>query len=654
MIADFNNILAENLIEQALKYHSQGNTLEASKYYQFFLSKGFVNPTVLSNYAIILEQSGQTQNAIQLYRQSIEFFPSSTEAYSNLGKILKELGKLEEAEVYTRKAIKLNPNLAIAYSNLGGILNDLGKLEEAEVYTLKAIELNPNLATAHSNLGNIMRGLGRTEDAEISTHKAIKLNPNLAIAYSNLGGILIDLGKLKEAGISTHKAIELNPSLSIAYVNIGNIFKESGNLKDAKLHAIIAIQLNPIQADSYFNLGNILNDLGMLKQAEISTRKAIELNPRLADAYSNLGGILSDLGKLKEAEISIHKAIELNPDLAVAHYVLSLLGSSPLQNELSKHLFSEKILHRQDQKALINIYFARANVMHKDNDFQGSSNNLILANDMKIKMQPSNANYLLKKSKELLYESKHQKINYSKECIQPNCIFIVGMPRSGSTLLESIIGMNPGVYSLGEVNIFEEAFLEWKSHQHEAAKKNLGEVYIGKLNDHAQASKAATNKFLYNYQYAGIILNQVPTAKIIHCYRNPLDNILSIYRANFAHGNQYSSSLIDCARVYLDQDEIMAEYKKQYGSKIYSLNYDLLVSKTEAEVKSLISWLGWDWDDSYLTPHLNTRSVSTASSIQVRSPINPNSVESWKNYRKMLRPAIDLMIRIDKYSHLQN
>ena len=123
----------------------------------------------------------------------------------------------------------------------------------------------------------------------------------------------------------------------------------------------------------------------------------------------------------------------------------------------------------------------------------------------------------------------------------------------------------------------------------------------------------------------------MPNAKIIHCFRNPLDNILSIYRANFAMGNQYSSSLVDCARVYLDQENLMTEYKKKFRSKIYDLNYDSLVKNPNQEIKSLISWLGWQWNDQYLSPHLNTRSVSTASNIQVRSPINSKSIGGWKN-----------------------
>ena len=144
----------------------------------------------------------------------------------------------------------------------------------------------------------------------------------------------------------------------------------------------------------------------------------------------------------------------------------------------------------------------------------------------------------------------------------------------------------------------------------------------------------------------------MPNAKIIHCYRNPLDNILSIYRTHFARGNDYSSSLVDCTRVYLNQEEMMTEYKNRFGSKIYDLNYDSLVCDPNREIKSLLTWLDWEWDDSYLSPHLNPRSVSTASSIQVRSPINSKSIGGWKNYKEMLKPAIEILNKTDRYKNI--
>jgi len=213
----------EEIITQAFNFHTQGNIIEAAKYYQYFINQGYKDQRVFSNYGIIL----------------------------------RDLGNLKDAELFTRKAIELKPNLAETHSNLGTILNLLGNLKEAELSTRKAIKLNPNFAQAHSNLGNILRDLGNLKDAELSTRKAIKLNPDFADAYLNLGSILKDLGKLEKAAISTRKAIEINPNFAQAHSNLGAIMCDLGHLKEAELSTRKAIELNPDDADAHFNLATL-------------------------------------------------------------------------------------------------------------------------------------------------------------------------------------------------------------------------------------------------------------------------------------------------------------------------------------------------------------------------------------------------------------
>ena len=466
---------------------------------------------------------------------------------------------------------------------------------------------------------------------------------------SNYGVILRELGKLKKAELLYLKAIELNPNYARAYSNLGIILRDLGQLHDAELSTRKAIELNPNYAKAYSNLGIISRDLGQLHDAELSTRKAIELNPNYADAYYNLGGILIELGQLKEAELSTQKAIELNPNYAKAYYSLSLLKYSNKNKIWKNKLFSKSILNNNSQKEQIDIYFARANILHNKKNYKDSARYLLLANNLKLDLNPTNADTLINKSSTLLIESDKQEINQTEHTNSHESIFIVGMFRSGSTLLESILSMNSSVDDLGESNILEESFIETKKIDQSLT---LAEDYWKKIKDLKQNSNITTNKNLYNYQYAGIIAKQIPNAKIIHCYRNPLDNILSIYRAHFASGNEYSSSLVDCARVYLDQENIMREFKNRFRSKIYDLNYDSLVNNPKEEIQSLIYWLGWKWQDSFLTPHLNSRSVSTRSNIEVRSPINSKSIGGWKNYKDMLKPAIEILTQINKYQNI--
>ena len=390
-------------------------------------------------------------------------------------------------------------------------------------------------------------------------------------------------------------------------------------------------------------------DLGNLQEAELAYRKTIEIKPDYADVYLNLGILLKNIGKLKEAELSTRKAIEHNPDFSQAYYSLSLLKFSGENKIWQDKLFSKNILNNKSPKDQVDIYFARANILHKEKNYKESSKYLQLANNLKMDLHPFIADTLINKSRTLLTEYDKKEINKKENKISSESIFIVGMPRSGSTLLESILSMNTSVYDLGETNILEESFLDHKKDNEEL---NLAELYWKKINNNKNDLKITVNKWLHNYQYTGIIFRHIANAKIIHCYRNPLDNILSIYRAHFANGIDYSSSLGDCTRVYLDQEKIMTEYKNRFQSKIYDLNYDALVSQPNQEIKSLISWLGWKWDNSYLTPHKNPRSVSTRSNVEVRSPINSRSIGGWRNYQDMLKPAIEILIQTDRYRDL--
>tara|TARA_B100000579_G_scaffold437184_1_gene465537 strand:- start:184 stop:1827 length:1644 start_codon:yes stop_codon:yes gene_type:complete len=468
--------------------------------------------------------------------------------------------------------------------------------------------------------------------------------------FSNYGKILRDVGNLKEAEIVTRKAIKINPNFADAYSNLGNILRDHSNLKEAENSYRKAIKLNPNFAEAYSNLGGILSNLDKLQDAELSTRKAIEIKPDLAQAHLNLGAILTDLGKLQEAEISYKKAIEINPDYSKAYYFLSLLNYSEKNKTWQNQLFSRNILNNKLKKDQIDIYFARANILHNEKKYRESSTYLELANKLKLEIINSKIDLIISKSKRLIDESEKRRIDQEENIQYPKIIFIVGMSRSGSTLVESILSMNEKVFDLGEVNLIEESFIEQKNG---TQGLTLAELYLKKVKNKKTRLNTITDKCLYNYQYAGIIANQIPNAKIIHCFRNPLDNILSIYRANFANKkNNYYSSLADCAKVYLDQEAIMTEYKNRFRSKIYDLNYDSLVSQPNQEIKDLISWLGWEWNDSYLTPHLNPRSISTASNVQVRSAINSRSTCGWKNYKIMLKPAIEILIKTDRYKDI--
>ncbi len=249
-----NSLTKEEIIHKASRFHSEGNTSEAAKYYRYFIDQGFNDHRVFSNY----------------------------------GALLKSLGNLQEAELSLRKAIELNPNFADAYYNLGNTLKDLGHLQEAELSLRKAIELNSNFAMAYSNLGNVLKDLGNLQEAELSLRKAIELNPNFAMAYSNLGSVLKDLGNLQEAQLLLRKAIELNPHYAMAYSNLGIVLRDLGNLQEAELLTLRAIELQPKFADAAWNLYGLSNNV---QEAEERIYHYLKINKNNLNAYISLSAL---------------------------------------------------------------------------------------------------------------------------------------------------------------------------------------------------------------------------------------------------------------------------------------------------------------------------------------------------------------------------
>ena len=433
------------------------------------------------------------------------------------------------------------------------------------------------------------------------------------------------------------------------FSNYGIFLNEIGKHKEAELELKKAISLNPEYPNAYYNLAVLYIGQGNFEKAELELKKTIKLKSDFAIAHYNLGFILKDQGRLKEAETHTQKALEVDHQFTDAYLSLSTMQTSYTSQKWHNQLFSESLLKNKNNRELVNIFFARSNIFHRKGKYEKSAENLITANNIKLRIYKSEANLLIDKTKKLKISSENYERNNQEFKNYPMSIFIVGLPRCGSTLIESIISLNSKVRDLGEVNILEKSYREYKQSE---KKINLSEIYWRKL-EIIDNKTTTTNKWLFNYQYAGIIAKAIPNAKIIHCYRNPLDNILSTYRAHFATGNNFSSSLVDSAEVYSDQDEIMQTYKKEFKNHIYSLNYDELVTHPSKEIKSLIRWLGWNWNDLYLSPHLNNRKVSTRSNVQVRSPINTKSLGGWKNYKEMLRPAMEIITKKNKYKDLK-
>ena len=605
------------IFKKAVNFEKIGDDRQAEELYAICLNNSYTLLDFFLRYAGLLYRKGELNSVISIYRKAINIYPENSDLYANLSITSLRLDNINDAKEYAQKAIQLKPDSAYANSVLCSVFKHLNDLMEAKKYIFKSIELEPYNANYVLELSSIYREHGDINNAYEACLKAIRLDPELSNGYSILGVIQRDLGRFIEAKYSLLKAIDIDP-------NNGSYF---------------------------LNLSAIYIDIGNLANAEKMIRKSIAINPNSQEANLNLGNILRDSGRIEESQYYVEAAIRLNRNYAIAYYALSIVARSSLKSDIYKYLFSDKILIGQPILGLSHIYFARANIRHKEKNYKESEFYLKKANQSKGSFYYPESYSLIEKSKQLKEElSLLKDIKNITTINSSNHIFIVGMPRSGSTLVESILSMNNDVFDLGEQNSLEISYKEWK--EQNTKKESLTEIYRKNIS-YKNNTLLSTDKWLFNYQYAGLICSLMPNAKIINCFRHPLDNILSIYRANFdKRGNHFSSSIEESAKLYIDQEDTILKYKSQLPLNIYLLNYDKLVLSPNHEIRKLINWLKWDWNDLYTQPHLNKRNISTASCVQARSPINPNSLGGWKNYKELLYPAINILSKRVKYKNI--
>ena len=607
-------------------------------------------PEVHNNLGVAYQEQGDLTAAVACYRTALKLKPNYPEALNNLGNSLKEKGDLTAAIASYRAALKLRPNYPEALNNLGNTLKEEGDIITAISSYEAAIKLKPNYPEAHYNFGNLLKEQGDMSAAISSYNIAIKLKPNYQKAHKNLGATLQDKGDLVAAHNAYNTALRLWPSDPEAHNNLGTILKELGDLNASITAYKAALQLKPNEPEIYCNLGNALKKKGDLEAAMSIYKKTLEINPENSNASCGIGRVQQSMGNLQEAKISFKRAISRNPNNASALLGLSKsIKSNQDTVELLENLgkVNKTGLNRKD---LTSLEFALANCYHKIRNYVLAAKHYREANQLKLSFMPSNVDAQINTDKQLFDTA--ETINKNDPNVGSGKIFIVGVPRCGSTLLESILSMNGNIKDLGETSALTQAFTRLVS-KHKAAKKermDLALAYEEEVNVQLDKFTHSVDKNLYNFRFAGAIARAMPAAKVIHCRRHPLDNILSMMRSNLEAGNNYTADPIDAAKFLIHQEEMLTDIKSRHEGHIFTFNYDEFVNEPEKIIKPLIKWLDLEWTDNYLHPERSEREINTASVIEARQPISNKSVGGWKNYKELLRPAEDILRDSGLYS----
>ena len=598
--------------------------------------------------AVVLKKRGKINESLVACQKSVKLAPQDSEAHNNLGNTFQELGRLEEAMNRYTKAIALKSDYTEAHFNLGNILLEQGRLEEAEACNRKAIALKPDFVEAHYNLGITQKKLGRLEEAMNSYTKAIALKSDYTEAHYNLGIILQEQGRLEEAEACNRKAIASKPKYTDAYNNLGNILQELGKLEEAMNCYIKAIKLKPDYAEAHDNLGTTLNKLGRLEEAEAYNRKAIKFKPDLAEAHYNLSIKLKELGKFDEAEASNRKAIVLKPDLAEAHRHLTLLKKFDTEDKQylkMQELYLNKVISKEK---LCHINFGLAKACEDLGNLEKAFQHYREGNVLRKKL----LNYDISQDIELFKQLKSAYIRIKKNSLEIDNltnklmpIFIVGMPRSGTTLVEQIISSHSQVTGAGELSFisqFGKSIAIDSSLLDSNILLNFRIKYLRKLHNISKGNKFVIDKMPQNFRYIGLLVAAFPEAKIVHVKRKPAAVCWSNYKHYFSSKNLgYCYDLDDVIKYYELYKNLMHFWKKSLNKKIYNLDYELLTVNQENETRKLINYIGLNWEEKCLHPQDNTRAINTASDIQGRKKVYQGSSQQWKKYKPFLNGVFD-------------
>ncbi len=616
------------------------------------LKPGFAE--VYNNRGNALRDLGRIQDALNDYNKAIQLKPDYAEAYDNRGNALRDLGRNQAALNDYSKAIQLRPDYAEAYSNRGNSLRDLGRIQEALNSYNKAIQLKPDFAVAYSGRGVSLKDLGRVQEALNDYNKAIQLKPDFAEAYNNRGNALEGLGRTQEALNDYNKAVQLKPGFIEAYNSRGISLENLGRFQEALSDYGKAIQLKPDYAKAYNNRGNTLEGLGRVQEALNDYNKAIQLEPDYAEAYNNRGVSFKELGRFQEALDDFNNAIKIKPDYAEAHRHLSMLKKYKANDSLietMERLFETDKITESDH---MHLSFALAKAYEDIKDYDKSFQYTKRGNDLRKK----ELNYNLEKDRSIInrimsiFDKKFEIIPPENDTVMP--VFIVGMPRSGTTLVEQILASHSQIYGAGELNTMNDlgkAVLSRYLDQNtslenyqwfQSAVKKFHDGYLKTLTDLHVTEKMIADKMPGNFIWIGFILSAFPEAKIINMNRDPRATCWSIYKHFFSSkGHGYAYDMVELAEYYHIYVDLLAFWRDCFPDKIYELCYEDLTENQEEETRRLLTYCGLELETQCLDFHKTVRIVQTASAAQVREKMYTGSSKAWKNYEKHIQPMID-------------
>lgn len=623
-----NSGLPGHLINTALRHHSMGELRQADRLYRQLLSQDPENPVVLHYLGVIALQTNHAEAAIQLIGDAISHDPDCADAHSNLGNALQSAGRFSEAVNSYEHALALKPKMAETRANLGNARSQLQQFELAAADYRSALMMRPNLPEVHRNLSTVLLALGKTHEALQSITRARDLNPHSVEILTSLGNVLQQSGKWEEAVKCYEKVLQTKPDSHRVHCNLGNVLRNLGNHDAAISHYEAALEIDPDYTEGNYNRGISFLNSGDLESAEASFRAAIAADTRYGIAHQALAGLIqhthhdSDMARMEAAFVDPVTKDEQKVHLAFG------LGKS----------FEDLKQHK-----LAFDYYVKANAMvRKTFAYEVAKEDRLFANLKSVFSE----DYC---SQEFFSQKDSGPANDTP-------IFIIGMPRSGTSLVEQILASHSQIHGAGELDTFSLCVagklklldgVDYTADLDNMTSEDfcsIGLEYTRKLHALAPNASHVTDKMPMNFLNVGLIRLVLPSARIVHCRRGAIDTCLSIYK-NFlaAHGHRYAYDLAELGHYYALYVDLMAHWRNVLPGAIHDISYENLIVDQEAESRRLVEYCGLEWEPGCMEFYKTSRQVSTISAAQVRKPVYRDSVEKWRNYEEELAPLIEIL-----------
>ncbi len=612
--------------------------------------------------ALSLHRGGNLREAARLYRAILASDREHFGSLVHLGVICLQEGGLDEAEALFREALDCNPDSAAAHANLANARLALGRLEDAVAGYDRALALDPHHAEANFGLASAFHALRRHEDAIPCYQRALAVDPDYAEASYGIATALQALNRHDQAIGFYEKALAVDPDFAEANFGIATALQALNRHTRAIAFYEKAVAVAPDYVEANDGLGTALQALDRHDDAIPLYEKALAIRPGNGVTHNKLGVALEQIGRLDEARLAFERAIGLEP--RNTGFYRNLFDTKKIAAG-DRHLAALQAL-AQDAATLpgddrIQLHFALGKALADMGEHQRSFDHFLEGNALKRRQVEHDEAAAMRMFERIRAVFGTALMRSKARQGDPSClpIFILGMPRSGSTLIEQILASHPKVLGAGErldlrdaLNSFGEAasvtlpFPEVFVVATGEELRWLGTGYLDRLKTATSGAadlwQRITDKMPANFRLVGLIHLALPNARIIHTCRDPVDTCLSCFSTLFAGDQPFAYDLGELGRYYRAYSSLMDHWRGVLPQGvILDVQYEELVADFEPQARRIVAHCGLEWHDACLAYDKTARPVKTASSAQVRRPIYRSSVGRWRPEADMLKPLLD-------------